>query len=97
MVDNDPVAVAQVAALELDPALVRTRSGVPWVEVARRARESGAVLVVVGSHGGSGFQPLALGSTAVKLALQAPCPVVVVGPRAVKHVAAFSSETEAGR
>jgi len=32
---------------------------------------------VLGSHGASGFQALALGSTASRVALRAPCPVLI--------------------
>lgn len=83
--------LAHLAAVELDPALLVTRSGLPWVEVARRARECGATLLVIGSHGRSGFRSLALGSTAVKLAIQSSCPVVLVGPRAVKRATRLRS------
>ncbi|MEV4006653.1 universal stress protein [Actinomadura sp. NPDC049753] len=38
----------------------------------------GAVMVVVGSRGHGGFQGLPVGSTAVQVAAQASCPVVVV-------------------
>lgn len=61
---------------------VETRAGRPWSELARAAEERGASVIVVGSHGMSGYQPVALGSTATRLILLAPCPVVLVGPRA---------------
>ena len=62
-------------------AEVVTRSGIPWVEVARRADEIGATLVVIGSHGRSGYHPLRLGSTAERLGSTSPCPVVLVSAR----------------
>jgi nucleotide-binding universal stress UspA family protein len=57
------------------------RRGSAWVELARFASEVGPSLVVVGSHGRSGYQPLNIGSTASRLSLHARCPVVVVSPR----------------
>jgi nucleotide-binding universal stress UspA family protein len=61
---------------------LRLRLGQPWIELAREAGESGTGVLVVGSHGRSGVQPVRLGSTAARLGLIAPCPLVVVGPRA---------------
>jgi nucleotide-binding universal stress UspA family protein len=69
----------EAAGLTAD-AVVRRR-GVPAVELARMAREMGAALIVLGTHGATGYQPVALGATASRMALLAPCPVVLVGPR----------------
>jgi len=68
-------------SMDLDPDVLVRRQGVPAVELARLAREIKAVLIVLGTHGASGYQPVALGATASRLALLAPCPVVLVGPR----------------
>jgi nucleotide-binding universal stress UspA family protein len=57
------------------------RFGSPWVELARYAAEVTPTLLVVGSHGASGYQPLGIGSTAARVAVQARFPVVVVSPR----------------
>jgi nucleotide-binding universal stress UspA family protein len=57
------------------------RFGRPWVELARYATEVMPTLVVVGSHGASGYQPLTLGSTAARVSMHAGCPVVLVSPR----------------
>lgn len=57
------------------------RHGLAWVELARYAAESNAMMLVIGSHGRSGVNPLNLGSTAAKLTLLAPCPVLVVNER----------------
>jgi nucleotide-binding universal stress UspA family protein len=77
----DPAATQWLSTAGVDPKTLVTRQGVPWVQLARRAEECGASLLVVGSHGRAGYQPLGLGSTAARLAVLAPCPVVVVGPR----------------
>lgn len=61
---------------------VVVRSGTPWLEIVRYAQERLAEVVVVGTHGSTGFQPLALGTTASRLAILSPRPVVLVGPKA---------------
>ena len=49
------------------------------------ALASRADLVVVGSHGRSGFNRLLHGSVAERVLQQAPCPVLTVPPRAPEH------------
>ncbi|MGB3542359.1 universal stress protein, partial [Rubrivirga sp.] len=46
------------------------------------AREIGADLVVIGTHGRTGWNRLSLGSTAESVLRQSPCPVITVGPEA---------------
>jgi nucleotide-binding universal stress UspA family protein len=70
----------RTAGLAADGLVVRTGSA--WVELARYASEVSPTLVVVGSHGRSGYQPLHIGSTASRVSMHARCPVVVVSPRA---------------
>jgi nucleotide-binding universal stress UspA family protein len=80
---NDREAMSGwLEAAEVDPASVGLRVGQPWIELAREAADTGAGMLVVGSHGHRGRQPIGLGSTAACLGLIAPCPLVVVGPRA---------------
>lgn len=65
----------------LDAAGVVVRFGSAWVELARYASEVLPTLLVVGSHGQTGYQPLSIGSTASRVSLHARCPVVVISPR----------------
>ena len=51
--------------------------GVPWQAICEMARSVDADVVVIGSHGYSGFDRL-LGTTAAKVVNHAPCTVVVV-------------------
>jgi nucleotide-binding universal stress UspA family protein len=60
---------------------VEVRRGTAWVELVRIASEWRAHLIVIGTHGQSGFQPLGLGSTAQRLVLLSPIPTVLVGSR----------------
>jgi nucleotide-binding universal stress UspA family protein len=70
-------------ALRLDDLVVR--NGLPWIELVREAERTGAAMLVVGSHGRSGFQPVALGSTATRLGILSPRPVLLVNPRTVRE------------
>ena len=74
----DPEEEAWMARAELSAAQLRTRRGIPWVELVRYARERKATLIVVGRHGASGPQPSFLGATALRLATHAPDPVLLV-------------------
>jgi nucleotide-binding universal stress UspA family protein len=78
------------AGLTADRLVVR--QGSAWVELARFASEVSPLLVVVGSHGRSGYQPLNIGSTASRVSVHARCPVVVISPR----VTSFLAEGVAG-
>ena len=55
-------------------------SGSPAAEIVRLARQGNHDLVVVGTHGRTGFRRLVLGSVAERVVREAPCPVLVVRP-----------------
>jgi nucleotide-binding universal stress UspA family protein len=55
-------------------------------EIAQLAADLEADLVVVGTHGRRGLSRLLLGSTAEATVRLAPCPVLVVRPKAVQQV-----------
>ena len=59
---------------------VRTvvRRGHPYSEIDQIAKDIGADLIVVSTHGRSGLQHLLLGSVAERVIRHAPCPVLVV-------------------
>lgn len=63
------------------PESVVVRSGTPWLEIVRYAHERQAEMVVAGTHGTTGFQPLTLGGTASRLAILSPRPVMLVGAK----------------
>ena len=56
----------------------RIASGVPYREILREARESGADLIVIGTHGRTGVEHVIFGSTAEKVVRMAPCPVLTI-------------------
>ena len=59
---------------------VRTvvRRGHPYSEIDQIAKDIGADLIVVSTHGRSGLRHLLLGSVAERVVRHAPCPVLVV-------------------
>jgi nucleotide-binding universal stress UspA family protein len=54
------------------------RIGTPFVEIIRYAREIGADLIVVGTHGRTGLRHVFIGSVAERVVRKAPCPVLSV-------------------
>jgi len=54
------------------------RKGMPHTEIAEAAREFGADLIIISTHGRKGFSRLLLGSTSEKVVRNAPCPVLIV-------------------
>jgi len=59
---------------------VRSRvvPGKPWQKIVEVAGEERADLIVIGTHGRTGFAREAIGSTAERVVRQARCPVLVV-------------------
>lgn len=71
--------LARRNGLVAEPAMIEGR---PAEALAALARERGAAQIVVGTHGHSRLARTILGSTAQRLLLIAPCPVLVVPPSA---------------
>lgn len=67
------------------PARTHVAEGGAAAEIVRHAAERDVDLVVMGTHGRSGFDRLALGSVAEKVLRKAPCPIVTVPPGATRH------------
>lgn len=53
-------------------------TGVPYEEIVKKATESGADLIVMGTHGRKGVDHLLFGSTAERVVRNASCPVMTV-------------------
>jgi nucleotide-binding universal stress UspA family protein len=87
-----PVEIgAWLRAHGLERSAIHVIHGVAWIELGRQASATASRLLVIGSHGRSGFQPLKPGRTALRLALRSPIPVVVV-PAGRRSSSAGSSE-----
>ncbi len=65
---------------------VHARIGHAADEVLNLAREVGADLVFVGSHGTTGLERLILGSVSERVVREAHCPVMVVRPKTYEAV-----------
>ena len=55
--------------------------GVPFEQIVRTAKSKRADLIVIGTHGRTGFSRLFLGSVAERVIQLAPCPVLTVRSR----------------
>ena len=55
-------------------------TGVPYEEILNKAAEEKASLIVMGTHGRTGFEHFIFGSTAERVVKTAPCPVLTVRP-----------------
>jgi nucleotide-binding universal stress UspA family protein len=64
------------------PLCTQVLVGRPTERIVSAAKESGADLIVLGTHGASGFERLILGSVAERVLRKAACPVLTVPPRA---------------
>jgi nucleotide-binding universal stress UspA family protein len=53
-------------------------AGIPYEEVLRKAEETGASLIVLGTHGRTGIDHLIFGSTAERVVRSAVCPVLTI-------------------
>jgi universal stress protein A len=53
-------------------------AGIPYEEVIRNAQETGASLIVLGTHGRTGIDHLIFGSTAERVVRSATCPVLTI-------------------
>ena len=54
------------------------RQGVAWEQILENAKEAGADLLVIGTHGRRGVAHAFLGSVAVKVVRASPIPVLTV-------------------
>jgi universal stress protein A len=64
------------------PVKKAIKTGVTFVEILDYIKTENIDLVVMGTHGRSGFEHILLGSVAEKIIRRAPCPVLTVRPKA---------------
>ncbi len=53
-------------------------TGIPYEEIIRKAQETDASLIVIGTHGRTGIDHLIFGSTAERVVRGAACPVLTI-------------------
>jgi len=84
-------AVSQLRARYPNTSALLVR-GEPWEEILAVARDRGADMIVMGTHGRRGLSRVFLGSVAEKVVRLSPVPVVTVSaPPAAKEKAASPS------
>jgi nucleotide-binding universal stress UspA family protein len=83
-------SVAEAAEAEGVHCSTVAADGFPVEQICRKAAEFDTQLIVVGSHGWGAARRFLSGSVSTGLVHSAPCPVLVVRPRAkaAKHAAA---------
>ncbi|MCG3174016.1 MAG: TRAP-T-associated universal stress protein TeaD [Myxococcota bacterium] len=64
------------------PVETVTKEGVPFNEIIHTAESIGADLIVMGTHGYTGFKHLLIGSVAEKVVRGSPIPVLTIRPQA---------------
>ncbi len=69
---------AAVVGIELKNVETQVLRGVPYEEILTFARENGVDLIIMGTHGRSGFDRVIFGSTAEKVVRNSECPVLTV-------------------
>ena len=62
------------------------RTGPPFLEIVRCAKEKDADLIVIGTHGRTGVAHALIGSVAEKVVRKSPCPVLTVRPEGHQFV-----------
>jgi len=54
--------------------------GVPYNKIVQKAEEEDADMIVMSTHGRTGFEQILLGSVTAKVVARAPCPVLSIRP-----------------
>lgn len=65
---------------ERERITLETRNGKPFEEILRVALQTGSDLIIMGTHGNTGFKHLFMGSQAERVVRRAPCDVLTVKP-----------------
>lgn len=65
---------------------IKLLKGTPFVEIVAEAKNYGADMIVIGTHGRTGLEHVLFGSTAEKVVRKSPCPVFSVSLKERKSV-----------
>ncbi len=74
LAENFPDLTNQVDISEL------VEAGVPYNKIVERAQSEGADLIVMSTHGRTGFEQILLGSVTAKVVARSSCPVLSIRP-----------------
>jgi nucleotide-binding universal stress UspA family protein len=70
--------ITSVRNEEIEPPRWKVRGGLPPHEIVEVAKEMDVDLIVIATHGYTGWKHFCIGSTAERVVRAAPCPVLVV-------------------
>lgn len=70
----------KITRAERDRITLETRNGKPFEEILRFSLVHNTDLIVMGTHGNTGFKHLFMGSQAERVVRRAPCDVLTVKP-----------------
>lgn len=70
--------VASLRNVRIERPRWKVRGGLPSHEIVEAAKEMDADLIVIATHGYTGWKHFCIGSTAERVVRAAPCPVLVV-------------------
>ena len=79
--ENGRTQLARLIEEEVDggiPSKAIVRSGKPFIEIIQTAKDEEGDLIIISTHGHSGFEHVLFGSTAEKVVRKAPCPVLSI-------------------
>jgi nucleotide-binding universal stress UspA family protein len=79
----DALAARHRGHVQIGQVLMKTGDARDMIDEA--AKELGADLIVMGTHGRRGFSRALLGSVAETVVRTAPCPVLTIRPHPGKH------------
>jgi nucleotide-binding universal stress UspA family protein len=79
-------AIAEPALEHVSQVERCVRTGPPFLEIVRYARERDIDLIVMGTHGRTGLVHALIGSVAEKVVRKASCPVLTVRPEGHQFV-----------
>ena len=74
MTENFADLIAKVEVVEL------VEAGVPYNKIVEKAHHEHADLIVMSTHGRTGFEQVLLGSVTAKVVARANCPVLSIRP-----------------
>ena len=69
---------SSVQTADINPLQSTVRTGLPAHEIVEAAKELDVDLIIIATHGYTGWKHFAIGSTAERVVRAAPCPVLVV-------------------